>query len=101
MQRLSVLWNSLKAATSRRPASPILRSPQTILSRSFGARDAHMAAVEIVSPTYSNGMPNAPERYGNFDLLQRVKLDFTDVTVSKWRSRVTGLSIVHLDYDGQ
>lgn len=40
------------------------------------------------------------ETYGNFDLVRRVKLDFTDVVVSKWRSRVTGLSIVHLDYEG-
>ena len=40
------------------------------------------------------------ETYGNFDLIKRVKLDFTDVTVSSWRSRVTGLSVVHLDYEG-
>lgn len=39
------------------------------------------------------------ETYGNFDLIKRVKLDFTDVTVSSWRSRVTGLSVVHLDYE--
>ncbi|KAG6888680.1 hypothetical protein C0995_006670 [Termitomyces sp. Mi166 len=42
-----------------------------------------------------------PESFGNFDLLKRVKLDFTDVTVSKWRSRTTGLSVVHLDYEGK
>lgn len=59
----------------------------------------------------------APERFGNFDLIKRFKLSFTDVTgrsfalscarsgnrsssVSKWRSRVTGLSICHLDYEG-
>ncbi|KAH0590626.1 hypothetical protein H2248_000757 [Termitomyces sp. 'cryptogamus'] len=40
-----------------------------------------------------------PESFGNFDLVKRVKLDFTDVTVSKWRSRTTGLSVVHLDYE--
>lgn len=95
MQRLSGVWNSLKAATFRRPASSILVGPQTIFSRKFVARNAHMAAVDAVNT------PNAPEKYGNFDLLQRVKLDFTDVVVSKWRSRVTGLSVVHLDYDGQ
>jgi hypothetical protein len=44
--------------------------------------------------------PSAHETYGNFDLVKRVKLDFTDVTVSKWRSRVSGLTIVHLDYEG-
>lgn len=41
-----------------------------------------------------------PENYGNFDLVKQVKLDFTDVTVSKWRSRVTGLTVIHLDYEG-
>ncbi|GLB36235.1 putative insulinase (Peptidase family M16) [Lyophyllum shimeji] len=44
-------------------------------------------------------MSDAPEPYGNFDLIRRVKLDFTDVVVSKWRSRNTGLTVVHLDYD--
>jgi hypothetical protein len=42
----------------------------------------------------------APEKFGNFDLVKRIKLGFTDVQVSKWRSRVTGLSVVHLDYEG-
>ncbi|KAF7347762.1 hypothetical protein MVEN_01533700 [Mycena venus] len=39
------------------------------------------------------------EKFGNFDLVRSIKLGFTDVHVSKWRSRVTGLSIVHLDYE--
>lgn len=38
--------------------------------------------------------------FGNFDLVKRVKLDYTDVVVSKWQSRVTGLTVVHLDYEG-
>ncbi|KAG6845767.1 hypothetical protein H0H87_003821 [Tephrocybe sp. NHM501043] len=46
-------------------------------------------------------MGTLPESYGNFDLVKRVKLDFTDVTVSKWRSRKSGLSVVHLDYEGE
>lgn len=41
----------------------------------------------------------APESFGNFDLVKKVKLGFTDVEVSKWRSRVTGLSVVHVDYE--
>lgn len=40
------------------------------------------------------------ESYGNFDLVKRLNLDFADIVVSKWKSRVTGLSVVHLDYDG-
>ncbi|KAJ3568798.1 hypothetical protein NP233_g5473 [Leucocoprinus birnbaumii] len=44
-------------------------------------------------------MSNATESHGNFDLVKRVKLDYTDVVVSKWRSRKTGLSVVHMDYE--
>ncbi|KAH9941151.1 Metalloenzyme, LuxS/M16 peptidase-like protein [Epithele typhae] len=39
------------------------------------------------------------EVYENFDLLARVKVDFADLEVSKWRSRVTGLGVVHIDCD--
>ncbi|CUA75459.1 putative protein C3H1,02c [Schizosaccharomyces pombe 972h-] [Rhizoctonia solani] len=35
----------------------------------------------------------------NFELLQRVKLDYTDVEITKWKSKVTGLSVVHIDYE--
>ncbi|KAF9069136.1 Metalloenzyme, LuxS/M16 peptidase-like protein [Rhodocollybia butyracea] len=41
----------------------------------------------------------SPQVFGNFDLVQRVQLDFTDVVVSRYKSRVTGLSVVHLDYE--
>ena len=43
---------------------------------------------------------NGTEKYGNFDLVTRAKLDYADILVSKWKSRVTGLSVVHLDYNG-
>ncbi|KIP12417.1 hypothetical protein PHLGIDRAFT_61992 [Phlebiopsis gigantea 11061_1 CR5-6] len=39
------------------------------------------------------------EKYGNFDLVTRAKLDYADILVSKWKSRATGLSVVHLDYN--
>lgn len=41
------------------------------------------------------------QQVGNFDLIKQIKLDYTDVVVSKWRSRITGLSVVHLDYEGR
>lgn len=41
------------------------------------------------------------ESFGNFDLVKRVKLDYTDLLLSKWQSRVTGLSVVHLDFEGE
>ena len=40
------------------------------------------------------------ESFGNYDLIKRIKLDFVDVVVSKWTSRVTGLTVIHLDYQG-
>ena len=40
------------------------------------------------------------ESFGNYNLIKRVKLDFADVVVSKWNSSVTGLTVIHLDYDG-
>lgn len=43
--------------------------------------------------------PSSPETFGDFDLIKRVKINFSDVTVSSWRSRVTGLNVVHLDYE--
>lgn len=54
----------------------------------------HGASVPPVS------MTQATESYGNYDLVKRVKLDFTDVAVSKWKSRETGLTVIHLDYEG-
>ena len=45
--------------------------------------------------------PSSSETFGNFDLINRVKIGFSEVTVSSWRSRVTGLSVVHLDYEGE
>lgn len=48
-----------------------------------------------------SAIPDDPfTSFGNFDLVQRVQLDYTDVVVSKWRSRVSGLTLVHLDYEG-
>ena len=45
--------------------------------------------------------PSSSETFGNFDLINRVKLGFAEVTVSSWRSRTTGLNVVHLDYEGE
>lgn len=44
--------------------------------------------------------PNLPASFGNFDLIEQTNVDYTDLTVSKWQSRESGLTVVHLDYDG-
>jgi len=40
------------------------------------------------------------ESFGNFDLIKRVDVSYSPIRVSKWRSRVTGLTVVHIDYEG-
>jgi hypothetical protein len=62
----------------------------------------HTLPSHVSQPSLGVSPQNAHRHtFGNFDLIKTVKLDFTDVVVSKWRSRVTGLSVVHLDYDGE
>lgn len=50
-----------------------------------------------IMPTI-NSVPESP--IGSFDLKAWVKLKYTDVTVSKWQNRDSGLTVVHLDYNG-
>ena len=46
-------------------------------------------------------MPLVPvSSFGNFDLVKRHNLGYGDVSVSKWRSRASGLNVIHLDYEG-
>ena len=40
------------------------------------------------------------ESFGNFDLVKKFKMDFTNVVISTWKSRLTGLTVIHLDYEG-
>ncbi|KZV65225.1 hypothetical protein PENSPDRAFT_587192 [Peniophora sp. CONT] len=49
--------------------------------------------------TEPSASSSTAESYGNFDLVKRVELDFTPVTIHKWRSRESGLTVVHLDYE--
>lgn len=38
--------------------------------------------------------------HGNFRLLKRIRLNYTDATITKWVSNKTGLKVVHVDYQG-
>lgn len=41
-----------------------------------------------------------PQHLGNFDLIVQEQLEFADLRVAKWRSRETGLKVVHIDVEG-
>lgn len=62
------------------------------------SRTLHSGMPALANVLSKNAKPS--ETHGNFDLVKRFKLDFADVHVSKWKSRTSGLSVVHLDYEG-
>jgi hypothetical protein len=70
---------------SFRPLASLASVPRT---------NPHHQQSPLLQPTM------ATETVGNFDLVKRVDVSYSPVRVSKWRSRVTGLSVVHIDYEG-
>ena len=70
----------------------------------LGRLSHHLAAATRPRPAPSilqtSQLPQMDNAFGNFDLLTKFHIQSTHTVVSKWRSRKTGLSIVHLDYDG-
>ena len=90
--------NRLSSLFKRRSTMPIFASFSTNTPRVALAQQSNM------SPTSTLQQPSpsaSPESYGNFDLIERVKLSGFDFAVSRWRSRMTGLKLVHLDYEGK
>lgn len=74
---------------------------QSLLRRPFSQLPPTRALAALKTTMPADDAPAAStETYGNFDLVKRVELDFTPVTVHKWRSRESGLTVVHLDYEG-
>lgn len=97
MQWPSSLWRRLLSVQSRQ--TQLNRNSVSRLNRFF-PRWAHIAPVATsFSPSFAT-MGQPTESFGNYDLVRRIKLDFTDVVVSKWKSRVTGLTVIHMDYEG-
>ncbi|KAK7694817.1 hypothetical protein QCA50_002005 [Cerrena zonata] len=86
----------LKPWTYRSPHSQSSRLPTQFLGRSIFNQPRSYASLALSrSPILST----MSQRHGNFDLVTKFKLSYADIKVSKWRSRNSGLSVVHLDYD--
>jgi len=101
MQRLSSTWRHF--AANRQTLTPLRISWSRQLHYSdilFRTADA-AAGLQRTPLSLPTSMTQSAESFGNYDLIKRVKLDFTDVAISKWRSRVTGLTVIHLDYEGK
>jgi hypothetical protein len=91
--------NRLLSLFKRRPTLPTSASFfSTNSPRLSLTQQSNMSPAGAVHPPSSSA---SPEKFENFDLIERVKLGISDITVSSWRSRVTGLSVVHLDYEGE
>lgn len=85
-------------AFQRRPVNPV-----SSLANGLCSSLRHSSALAFARrPTLAGNTRFAMSdaSYGNFDLIKRVPVDKTKIVVSKWRSRVTGLSVVHIDYEG-
>jgi hypothetical protein len=85
--------------------SYFIKRPTTPPSRSLFSTTRPQLALAL-QPNMSQARHPPPssvvqEKFGNFDLIKRVKLGFSDITASSWCSRVTGLKVVHLDYEGE
>lgn len=102
MQRLTHLWRRLPATLQiRRNFSNFPSAISPVVCQQIPFRFAHsLSQREVQNIPPKPAMRQPTESFGNFDLIKRVKLDFTDVFVSKWRSKVTGLTVIHLDYEG-
>jgi hypothetical protein len=78
--------------------SPVVR--QNISSRFAHSLPPPITQVMIPSTDPKTTVAQPTESFGDYHLIKRTKLDFTDVVVSKWKSSVTGLTVIHLDYEG-
>lgn len=65
------------------------------------SRFAHQLSSTNTTAQMTGDMLNGTSSYGNFDLVKKFKVETGGIVVSKYKSRVTGLSVVHLDYDGE
>jgi hypothetical protein len=93
-----IRMNRLLSFFKRRPTMPTSTSFfSTNSPRLSQTQQSNMSPTGALHPPSST----SPEKFENFDLIERVKLGVADITVSSWRSRVTGLRVVHLDYDGE
>ena len=76
-----------------------------ISSRQLDFRSNRLIHIPASTPQYySTQMPmqsfSTLKSYGNFDLVKRFRLELANAEISKWRSRITGLTLVHVDYEG-
>ena len=83
-----------KLSPSRQPCPPQFGLSAFPISRAFATH-----SMTNTSPQ-SFSSPDLPNKFGNFDLIRSEKLGLADIVVSKYRSRETGLTVVHLDYEG-
>lgn len=88
------LAENLHKAVSR-PSDSDLKSP-LVRGRTFSTSSNAQNRI-IPKSVIVEKMDPSTSQHGNFDLVQKVKLDYAPIELQKWTSRKTGLSVVHLD----
>jgi len=105
MQRLLTVARLSTRSLSQRCGRISLSNPSVRLqpgaNRDLTSHRPFFKSFSSMSPLNGSAVADDDfQDFGNFDLVKRIKLDYTDVVVSRWQSRVTGLTVVHLDYEG-
>jgi hypothetical protein len=105
MQRLATLCFLPVSQQNRRNCFSFPSAISPVVHQNISSRFAHSLPQRITQVMVPSTDPKATvtqqtESFGDYNLIKRFKLDFTDVVVSKWKSSVTGLTVIHLDYEG-
>lgn len=82
-----------KLSPSRQPCPAQFSASGFPITRTLATHSMTATALGSRSP------PDLPSKFGNFDLIRTGKLKLSDIVFSKYRSRETGLTVVHLDYE--
>ena len=98
--RYSQLFSSIKRITLPISASAVHLAVKQLPDTAISFRP-NVLRNTILKDNTMSPMIHGKDTFGNFDLVKCVKLDYTDLLLSKWQSRVTGLSVVHLDFEGE
>ena len=70
-------------------------SPSTHTQETYSDTETKKASEDLVVASLEEGATR-----GNFRLVKRININYTDAVITQWISTKTGLKVVHVDYQG-
>ena len=90
---------SSRAVPSAAPRNGPAQGVATKAARNLGL--SYRKCIQSSSRNCRRTMSSVHTKRGNFDLVNKFKVDYADIAVSSWQSRESGLRLLHLDYEGE